>query len=339
MRRFLIDRRIPCSVINLTRYRTTDSDGVFYPSNAIGVVRRMVALRPTIIHLHVGNTLSTRLLALSAFATFFPGTRVLLTCHSGGFPRSAMGSLAVLRFLRRRILGWLDAIIVVNAEVATHLRREGVPNARLHLISPYACPPAPSSDPLPEPLGRFLRHHEPRLLTVSGLEPEYDLPLQIEALGHVRRCHPSAGLAIIGTGRREAEIRATIAKLPYSDHILVCGDLPHAVTLRALTESDVFLRTTHYDGDAISVREALDLGVPVIATDNGMRPSGVELVPVSDRRALARAVENIVARPKIHRAAPGPGTKNLQAIVDLYSEVVNPCLVPANEGVRADRAS
>jgi len=39
----------------------------------------------------------------------------------------------------------------------------------------------------------------------------------------------------------------------------------------------VFVRPTHFDGDATSVREALALGVPVVASDTDFRPEGVML--------------------------------------------------------------
>src|SRR5207253_5339724 len=71
----------------------------------------------------------------------------------------------------------------------------------------------------------------------------------------------------------ESELRTRIAAKPYRGHILLYGDLPHAVTLRAILKCDVLLRTTLYDGDSVSVREALYIGTPVIATDNGMRRS------------------------------------------------------------------
>jgi len=66
--------------------------------------------------------------------------------------------------------------------------------------------------------------------------------------------------------------RARIAATPYRDRILLYGDMPHALTLLATLHSDLLLRTTLYDGDSVSVREALYIGTPVIATDNGMRP-------------------------------------------------------------------
>ena len=51
----------------------------------------------------------------------------------------------------------------------------------------------------------------------------------------------------------------------------MCGDLPHAATLQAIARSDLMLRTTSYDGDAISVREALHLGTPVVAINSMSR--------------------------------------------------------------------
>jgi hypothetical protein len=39
------------------------------------------------------------------------------------------------------------------------------------------------------------------------------------------------------------------------------------------------------------VREALQVGVPVIASDNGMRPDGVRLIPRSDPGALVAAID------------------------------------------------
>ena len=49
-----------------------------------------------------------------------------------------------------------------------------------------------------------------------------------------------------------------------------------------MADCTILLRTTLYDGDAVSVREALWIGTPVIASDNGMRPEGVRLVPKED---------------------------------------------------------
>jgi glycosyltransferase involved in cell wall biosynthesis len=287
------------------------------------VLRRILAFRADIFHLHFGGSLSRRLLGLSLVCSLAPHARTVLTFHSGGYPSSPEGRAARPNSMAGRILRRIDRLIGVNSEVVDLFLRYGVPRERVRLISPFTFATPPSTEPLPDPLARFFATHQPRLIAVSGLEPEYDLPTQIRALGRVRERLPRAGLAIVGSGRRENDIRSAIAASGYADQILLCGDLPHDVTLRAVLESDLFLRTTLYDGDAISVREALQLGVPVIATNTALRPDGVRLVPVSNEEALAEAiVEQIEQRVSRGKSAVDESDKNLQAVYDLYSELL-----------------
>ena len=164
----------------------------------------------------------------------------------------------------------------------------------------------------------FRSTHSPLLTTVGLLEPEYDLGLQIRSLATLRRAFPDAGLIIIGSGSLQPELRALLATEPAGEHVLMCGDVEHADTVRVIAGSDAFLRTTLYDGDSVSVREALQLGVPVIASDNGMRPAGVTLIPRSDRAALIQAVEVVLAGRNRHRpSAPAPSGA-LDEVADLY---------------------
>lgn len=160
------------------------------------------------------------------------------------------------------------------------------------------------------------------MLTVSGLEPEYDLPLQIEAVGRLREIRPDAGLLIVGVGSRESEIRDRIRAKPYADHILLAGDVSHEVVLRIMSVSDILLRTTLYDGDSIAIREALHFGLPVVATDNRMRPEGVILIPHSSAEMLCRAIHAALDAPQARRKSPGADENNLQAVVDFYRLLV-----------------
>ncbi|MDP3001081.1 MAG: glycosyltransferase [Bryobacterales bacterium] len=194
----------------------------------------------------------------------------------------------------------------------------------MRCISPQGLPPEPPRDPLSPELERFYGSHDPVLMTVGLLEPEYDLALQIRSLERWRRRHPEAGLAIVGSGSLEGELQRQIESVPWRDHILLCGDVPHPVTLRAIAEADVLLRTTLYDGDAISVREALHLGTPVVATDNGMRPAGVRLVPMGDETALDAALEECLqANPGPGpEGAPAGGDENLARVLEVYEELL-----------------
>jgi len=323
IRQFLLERQIPCTVINLTRHRRANTGDVYYPKTALQVLWLLVRLRYDVVHLHIGGNLSFRLLALGLVCSLLPGKKSVLTFHSGGYPSSEAGRSARPGSVPGFVLRRFDTVVAVNQEIANLLVKFGVSRDRIRLIPPFAVQQSLADAPLPEALEEFLRSHTPVLTTVGGLEPEYDLPTQIELLGLVRRRHPGAGLAIIGSGGLEADLRRQIESTPYMEHILLCGDVPHAATLRAIAASDVVLRTTLYDGDSVAVREALRLAGPVIATDNGMRPDGVDLVPPSDLGTLHHAVEQRLAQAGPRECDRGTGEENLESVHRTYETLLD----------------
>ncbi len=311
-----------CDVVNLTRFRREDAEGVYYPAGAAELMRLLRRLPADILHLHFGGDLTSRLLGLALFCTLLPGRKTVLTFHSGGYPGSPAGRTAAPATLRGFVLRRLDGLIGVNPEIAALFAKFGVRWERIRTILPFAVQPPDRSLPLPERLAEFLNAHSPMLLTVGLLEPEYDLPMQIDVMADLLERYPRAGLLIVGAGSLEESLRSRIAGTPYRDHVCLYGDMPHAVTLRATLESDLLLRTTLFDGDSVSVREALYLGTPVIATDNGMRPEGVRLIPPSDPGQLRDAVCEVLSGQRERQAPAGDGQENIRAVTQFYEEVL-----------------
>ena len=105
-----------------------------------------------------------------------------------------------------------------------------------------------------------------------------------------------------------------------AEHILVAGDVAHGQTLALLLRAGALLRTTRYDGDSISVREALALGTPVVATDTGMRPDGCFLVQVGSVAGLVDAVRQALGgdRPASAQADAGD---DLDQVLAVYREL------------------
>lgn len=322
IRRYLRSQGIPCAVVNLTRYRQADADDVYYPNNPFQVVALLLRSRYDIIHIHFGGNISFRLLALWLVCALIPGKKTVLTFHSGGYPSSKEGRTARPGTLRGFIFRRLDRIVSVNVEMVAMFRRFGVSADRLRLIPPHAF--LQPEIPIRPGIAEFFRSHSPVLATVGGLEPEYDIPLQVDVIGDLLPRFPRLGLVIIGAGSLERQTRELITSKPYSSHLLLCGDVAHGETLSIIRECRVFLRTTFYDGDSIAVREALHFGIPVVATDNGMRPADVHLFAVSDRDGCRRAIERILAAPESMSPRPPEdlNNDNLLAILELYRELV-----------------
>lgn len=322
IRTFLLRQGIPCGVVNITRHRNSAGDSVYYPKSAAELMRLLLQLDYNLIHLHVGGMLSRRLLGLGLVCTLLPSRKTIMTFHSGGYPSTPEGKATGRNSFAGFVLRRFDGVIGVNAEITRFLERLGVSPARLRLIYPHSfLPEQDTSSSLPEPLASFFMTHNPVLISVGLLEPEYDLPLQIEALGQVRGKFPRSGLVLIGSGSLEQELRDLIRTRSCSQHILLCGDVPHAATMQAISRSQVMLRTTLYDGDAVSVREGLHLGVPVIASNNGMRPVGVHLIPKSDLPALLLAIDELLVQPAPSKDLPRMDDSNLKAVLDFYMDL------------------
>jgi glycosyltransferase involved in cell wall biosynthesis len=320
---FLRRRGISCDVVNLTRFRRPSENGIYYPSNAFAVALHLLSHRYDIIHLHIGGRIWARQLALALACFALPDTRCVFTFHSGGYPSSPEGRSAHSRTLRAFVLRRFDRLIAVNEEIAQFFRTLGVEAHRVHVISPYLGfgGDALGESSLPRQVSDFLATHNPVLISVGGLEPEYDVSLQMKALGIIRIRHPKAGLLVAGSGSLDEVIRKECSLLPYAEHILLNGDLAHGATIQAMQSSDIMLRTTWYDGDAISVREALHFGVPVIASDNGMRPEGTRLIPARDLDALVTAVENILASPPPRVPIASESNRNLEEVLRVYQDL------------------
>jgi glycosyltransferase involved in cell wall biosynthesis len=308
-------------VINLTRFRDRTTEEIIYPRNWMQTLWYLARLQYDIVHLHIGGGLTPRLLGLSLVCCLMPRSRAVLTFHSGGYPESEAGRSARAFSMRGVIFRRFDRIIAVNPDIERLFRRFGVSEDRIALIYPHVDVSPPPDMKLPEPFEQFFERHGPVLVTAGLLEPEYDLTLQIDLLESVRAKHPGAGLVIIGSGSLEGALREYISAKPYAEHVVLCGDVPHPVVLRTIADSDLFLRTTLYDGDSVAVREALYLGTPVIATDTGMRPDGVTLIPKSDPRALSAAVDVLLGSEPPAVSGGGAGEDNIRAVVDLYREI------------------
>lgn len=93
---------------------------------------------------------------------------------------------------------------------------------------------------------------------------------------------------------------------------------PHPF-VSVLSYADAFIRNTSTDGDSISIREALGMGVPVIATDVVDRPNGCFLVRRGDDAMLIKAM--LAIQPKTGTHLGGHDKDNVE-ILRFYKEKI-----------------
>lgn len=311
-----------CSIIATSKStKITDEKDVFHPRSPQELIGLLKKINFDILHLHIGGEITKRVLGLIAVCAFFGRGRSVLTIHSGGYPASKEGLAAKPNSIRGAIFRRFEKIITVNSLIAEVFEKYGIKKEKIRVVYPFVQRNPDSSVEIPKQLKDFTGNHSPFLLTVCLLEDTYDLFMQTDAMEKVLEKFPDAGLMIVGSGSLENELQTAINSKNYADKIFLAGDVEHPVTLHLIKKAGILLRTTKFDGDAIAVREALFLDTPVIATDNGLRPEGVELIPIHDRDALIEAIEKIASGEKKPKTEKPDDKSNITEILKIYEEV------------------
>ncbi|MEJ7623926.1 MAG: glycosyltransferase family 4 protein [Pyrinomonadaceae bacterium] len=312
-----------CSIVATSRStQINKEEHVHHPRTPLEFLRLLRGIKCDIAHLHIGGDINTRVLGLAWLTTLLARGRKVLSFHSGGYPTTPEGKAAKPWSVCGLIFRGFERIIAVNPLIAVVFERYGIERKKITVIPPFV-------HRLPEPnvelradLQQFVDDRRPLLITVGLLEDEYDLELQVDAMESVLAKFPTAGLLIVGSGSLETHLRTVIAAKPYADRVLLAGDVEHRQTLHLVHRANVLLRTTLFDGDAISVREALFLGTPVVATDNGLRPPGVDLIPVHDQPALTEMTCTVLGQARNRITPTAHDNSNISAVLDVYRKLL-----------------
>src|SRR3989449_6020146 len=194
-----------------------------------------------------------------------------------------------MRGVVRLTLALTGVIVCRNARSRAAIAALGVPADKIVVLSGFYGRGPTETATVPPPVEEFLNAHSPVIGAVASIGPEYGLPLIAEAATRLRSAYPRLGLLLMGP--------AGFARADLDGSLLVAGQLPHDTALAVMRRVKVFVRPTYFDGDASSVREALALGIPVVASDTDFRPEGVMLFRRGDVDDLAAALARALQHP------------------------------------------
>jgi glycosyltransferase involved in cell wall biosynthesis len=206
---------------------------------------------------------------------------------------------------RRRLLAGLERLAARRADVTLGASHDLVARARA-LGSPDARPAPVAAAPLPPPVrsraevrDELAAGGRPLVLAVGRLAPQKDHATLLGAARVWRDRDPAPLVVVVGDGplRGDLQRRITTERLP----VVLLGRRDDVADLMAA--ADVYVLTSHWEARALVLQEAVRAGVPVVATAVGGVPEltgdAALLVPAGDARAVAAAVDRVVADPDL----------------------------------------
>lgn len=270
------------------------------------------------VHLHTNghNRRSWQLIRICGAACRLWKRPYLVTLHSGNCPEYIQGMKGMERILSMRALNKASGIIAVNERIRTSLTGFIDAQDRITVIPAYlglVCKSEPSGS---APVQHFLRSRGPILTSMLAFRPEYRVGDLLETVLRLKGEFPDLGLMILGSGQGREIVEADVRRMNLGNNILIQVDMEPKYIYDILQKSHVFIRSTAFDGDALSVREAMTLGIPVIATETDFRPEGVIKYGIGDVNGLCQRIRTALKKP--HSAARTVGCEG-----DFFGEIMS----------------
>jgi glycosyltransferase involved in cell wall biosynthesis len=212
--------------------------------------------------------------------------------------------LEALKRMRDLSLRRAERIIVPNRSLAETVKGWGLPSDAVHVVHNAVEPVAPARA---MPLALRTRY---RIATVARLVSWKGVDTLLHVLAALSA---DVGLVVAGSGPEHDRLRRLAAELGVQDRVCFAGRLDAEQVAGVLAQCDALVLNSGYEGLPHVLLEALQAGVPVIAT----RVGGVDeilgdgqggiLVPPGDRLALEAAIRAVLADPDWRRARAREG--------------------------------
>jgi glycosyltransferase involved in cell wall biosynthesis len=187
--------------------------------------------------------------------------------------------------MSKMVICRMDLVICVNRELFGLTLELGAPDAKV-ILAPGILPPTDrcqDRDMVNPAVWEFLEGKNP-ILAANGKVSWYQgvdlygLDLLIDLVAQLKHDYPKIALIVCfwdhapedGERVRDLNKKAADAGLAQSVYL----NTAPGVFIPVLAKSSVFIRPTATDGDANSIREALALGTPAVASDVVDRPDG-----------------------------------------------------------------
>ncbi len=196
---------------------------------------------------------------------------------------------AWLRRFERRAYRRLDLLLANSAHVRDRVLRGYGPAPERVRVVRLGLPEAPPAAAVP-------LEGDPAVLFVGANYQRKGLPVLLSAVARASRERPGIRLHVVGGDPREALFRRRAAESGLGERAIFHGRVPNERVRAFMAGADLLAVPSLVEALGLAYFEALQAGIPVIATRAGGTPEYLEdgvsaiLVPPGDVEALARAL-------------------------------------------------
>ena len=211
------------------------------------------------------------------------------------------------------ILSNMSAIVCVSRFLADYSEKIGIDKKKI-IYAPGFVPPDVSeyeNQNVSSKVWQFAKSHTPLIAANGKVEwyedqDLYGLDHLVELAFRLKRDYPKIGIVVCFSEFLTEDARYLNQLIQLAEEKGVTHDIffntVDGAFIPVLAAADLFVRPTNTDGDANSVREALYLGVPTIASDVVERPDGTVLFSTRKINDFENKVRQVLDNDCYHKS-------------------------------------
>ena len=208
----------------------------------------------------------------------------------------------IMPFFIRRAMKHAEAVIFVSKATQNDAERLLPAGSNLRSVVPLGetpCPPIPLGDHSSDGVLSDMGVGRPYLLFVGTLEPRKNIVRIVQAFERIAKDHPALTLVLAGKlGWHTEEIVAAITNSPVHSRIHHLGFVSEIEKSALLSNCEMLVYPSLYEGFGLPVLEAMAAGVPVITSNLSSLPEvagdAAVLVDPNSTDAIAAAMKQIL---------------------------------------------
>jgi glycosyltransferase involved in cell wall biosynthesis len=159
------------------------------------------------------------------------------------------------------------------------------------------------------------------VLFLANLEVRKGIHVALDAFARLALELPRARLLVAGAGSEVNEVRRRIQASPAPERVELLGHVERERTMAVMQACDVYCLPSYGEPFGMTALEAMACAKPVVATDAGglrylVPDRGGRRVPPGDALALAAALREVLADPRLRRAM---GEHNRRVVEERYA--------------------
>ncbi len=261
----------------------------------------IIFFRNGVVHVHVSGLNIVKIFLISNILRI-TNNKIIITFHS------LRNDIENRSWLHKKIMSLgltrISNFIVVNQEIKEKLISVGIKSGKIIILPAFLPPNITKEDieVIPSVIWDFIHNHHP-IICANAFRIEffnnqdlYGIDMCIDLCKNIKKKYPKIGfifcLPAIGDDNYFIKMKNMISENCIDDNFFFVTNPYHFYPI--LMKSDLFVRPTNTDGDAISIRESLFFKIPVLASDVIPRPKGTRLFSNRNLYEFSLKVENIL---------------------------------------------